>query len=165
MFFLSFLLFRLRRAGGVFADDLLRRDEQLSGGLLHRHGDEMVDHLLGIHKVAGDPGCPLRAVQIQEQGDDLTVQHFSELLMRNSIYSGKSIERPRVFVPNAQKSGFLSHQFRYNAENIILELFVILQHDGRCLAAGPGREGHRHMDGRPVTVVAKQSAACLVGIV
>lgn len=96
MFFLSFLLFRLRRAGGVFADDLLRRDEQLSGGLLHRHGDshgdEMVNHLLGIHKVAGDPGCPLRAVQIDEQGDYLTVEHFSELLMRNSIYSGKSIE-------------------------------------------------------------------------
>lgn len=67
-------------------------------------------------------------------------------------------------VPQAEKSSFLSHQFRYNAENIILELFVILQHDGRCLAAGPGREGHRHMDGRPVPV-AKQSAARLVGIV
>lgn len=166
MFFLSFLLFRLRRAGGVFADDLLRRDEQLSGGLLHRHGDshrdKMVDHLVGIHKVAGDPGCP--PVQSDEQGKDLTVQHFSELLMRNSIYSGKSIERPWVAMPKSQKSSFFPHQFRYNAENIILELFVILQHDGRCLAAGPGRQGHRHMDGRPVPV-AKQSAARLVGIV
>ena len=92
MFFLSFLLFRLRRAGSVFADDPLRTDEQLTGVLLHHHGDEMVSHLLGIHKVAGDPGCPLRPVQIDEQGEDLPVQHFSELLMRNSIYSGKSIE-------------------------------------------------------------------------
>ena len=109
MFFLSFLLFRLRRAGGVFADDLLRRDEQLSGGLLHRHRDKMVNLLLGIHKVAGDPGCPLRPVQIDEQGEDLPVQHFSELLMRNSIYSGKPIERPRMAVPQAEKSGFLPH--------------------------------------------------------